>query len=86
MNIVLLILVAAAAAIGSGMIALSMSFLLFMDQVILQIIVTSMMAGMIALLLCITSVLSRPFVGPLALGPQPFVHSLEVFDSVDATP
>ena len=74
------------AAIGSGVIALSMSFLLFMDQVVLQIIVTSMMAGMIALLLCITSVLSRPFVGPLALGPQPFVHSLEVFDSVDTTP
>ena len=74
------------AAIGSGVLALSMSFLLFMDQVLPQIIVTSMMAGMIALLLCITSVLSRPFVGPLALQPQPFVHSLEVFDSVDATP
>jgi hypothetical protein len=74
------------AAISSGVIALSMSFLLFMDQVMPQVIVTSMMAGMIALLLCITSVLSRPFVGPLALQPQPFAHSLEVFDSVDATP
>lgn len=74
------------AAIGSAVIALSMSFLLFMDQAVPQMIVASMMAGMIALLLCITSVLSRPFVGPLALQPQPFVHSPEVFDSVDAMP
>jgi hypothetical protein len=74
------------AAISSGVLALSMSFLLFMDQVMPQVIVTSMMAGMITLLLCITSVLSRPFVGPLALQPQPFAHSLEVFDAVDATP
>lgn len=74
------------AAIGSAVIVLSMSFLLFMQQVVPQMIATGMTAAMIALLLCITSVLSRPFVGPLALQPQPFVHSQEVFDSVDATP
>jgi hypothetical protein len=73
------------AAIGSGVLVLSMSFFLFMEQVAAQIVVTSMMASTIALLLCITFVLSRPFVGPFALQPEPFVHSLEVFDSVDAT-
>jgi hypothetical protein len=72
------------AAIGSGVLVLSMSFFLFMEQVTAQIIVTSMMASTITLLLCITFVLSRPFVGPFALQPEPFLHSQEVFDSVDA--
>jgi hypothetical protein len=60
-----------------------MSFLLFSNQVALQMILTSIMASTIALLLCITFVLSRPFFGPMALQPEPFRHSLEVFDAVD---
>jgi hypothetical protein len=71
------------AAIGSGVIVLSMSFLLFSNQVALQMILTSIIASTIALLLCITFVLSRPFFGPMALQPEPFRHSLEVFDAVD---
>ncbi|MBV8616992.1 MAG: DUF4239 domain-containing protein, partial [Acetobacteraceae bacterium] len=73
------------AAIGSGVIVLAMSFFLVMEQARPQVIATSMMASTIGLLLCITFVLSRPFAGPMALGPAPFVHSLEVFDAVDAT-
>jgi hypothetical protein len=73
------------AAIGSGMIVLSMSFLLLSEQVALQMIFTSIIASTIAVLLCITFVLSRPFFGPMALQPEPFKHSIEVFDSVDAT-
>jgi len=73
------------AAIGSGAIVLAMSFFLVMEQARPQVIATSMMASTIGLLLCITFVLSRPFAGPMALGPAPFVHSLEVFDAVDAT-
>ncbi len=72
------------AAIGSGAVVLSMSFFLLMERAAPQMIVTSIMASTIALLLCITFVLSRPFVGPMALQPVPFAHSLEVFDSVDA--
>jgi hypothetical protein len=63
-----------------------MSFLLFSEQAVLQIILTSIIASTIALLLCITFVLSRPFFGPMALQPDPFKHSLEVFEAVDATP
>ena len=74
------------AAIGSGAMFLSMSFFLFMEQAVPQMIVTSIMASTIALLLCITFVLSCPFAGPMALQPAPFEHSLQVFDSVDATP
>jgi hypothetical protein len=72
-------------AIGTGAIVLSMSFFLFMKEAAPQMIVTSIMASTIAMLLCITFVLSRPFAGPMALQPAPFEHSLEVFDSVDVT-
>jgi hypothetical protein len=71
------------AAIGVGTLAVLMSFFLFMGQVGPRMIVTSIMACMIALLLCITFVLSQPFAGPVALRPDPFVHSLQVFDAVD---
>jgi hypothetical protein len=74
------------AAIGSGAIVLSMSFLLFSEQVALQMALTSVIGSMIALLLCITFVLSHPFFGPMALQPDPFRHSLEVFEAVDASP
>ena len=74
------------AAIGSGAIVLSMSFLLFSEQVALQMILTSVIADTIALLLCITFVLSHPFFGPMALQPDPFKHSLEVFEAVDVVP
>jgi hypothetical protein len=73
------------AAIGSGAIVLSMSFLLYSDQVALQMILTSVIATTITVLLCITFVLSHPFVGLMALQPDPFKHSLEVFEAVDAT-
>ena len=72
------------AAIGSGVIVLFMSFFLFMEEAALQMIFTSIMASTIALLLCMTFVLSLPFAGPLALQPEPFEHSLQVFGSVDA--
>jgi hypothetical protein len=61
-----------------------MSFFLFMGDAAPQMIVTSIMASMIALLLSVTFVLSRPFAGPLALQSEPFRHSVQVFDSVDA--
>ena len=73
------------AAIGSGLIVVSMSFFLFMEQVVPQMLVTSIMASTIALLLCVTYVLSHPFAGPLALRPEAFLHTLQVFASVDAT-
>jgi hypothetical protein len=71
------------AAIGSGGMVLAMSFLMIMEQMRTQVFATTLLACTIALLLCTTLVLSRPFSGPIALRPDPFVHSLEVFRSVD---
>jgi hypothetical protein len=74
------------AAIGSGVVVIVMTFLLYMERVWPQIAMVSVMASMIALLLCITFVLSSPFTGPMALTPEPFEHALTVYDSVDKTP
>ena len=74
------------AVIGCGIIVVTMTFFLYMDRAWPQIVVASSMSGMIAMLLCITFLLSHPFLGPMALQPEPFEHSLHVYDSVDKTP
>jgi hypothetical protein len=71
-------------AIGSGAIVLAMSFLMIMEHLLTQIVATTLLACTIGLLLCTTFVLSRPFSGPMAIQPDSFAHSLEVFRSVDA--
>jgi Protein of unknown function (DUF4239) len=73
-------------SIGSGGLVLLLSCFLYMDRAWPQVLVVGVMTTMIATLLCITFVLSRPFVGPMALQPEGFEHSLSVYDSVDKTP
>jgi hypothetical protein len=74
------------ASIGSGILVLILSFFLFMDRAWPHVTVASIMATMVAMLLSITFVLSRPFVGGMALQPEAFEHSMGVYDSVDKTP
>jgi hypothetical protein len=72
-------------AVGIGFVVIVMSFFLYMERRWPHLASAGVMASVIAMLLCITFVLSRPFAGPMALGPEPFQHSLEVYDAVDAT-
>ncbi|WP_158817282.1 DUF4239 domain-containing protein [Methylocapsa sp. S129] len=72
-----------AAAIGGGAVTVSMSFILYMDRRWPHVFATSVMAVLIGSLLFTMAVLSRPFVGPLAIDPQPFERSSAVFDDVD---
>jgi hypothetical protein len=72
-----------AAAIGGGAITVGMSFMLYMDRRWPHVMATSVMAALIGSLLFTMAVLSRPFVGPLAIDPQPFETSIAVFDDVD---
>jgi nitrate reductase gamma subunit len=71
-------------AIGGGAIVVGMSFLLYMDRRWFQVVTVSIMSGLIGLLLFMMTVLSWPFVGPLALDPAPFEASLKAFDAIDA--
>jgi hypothetical protein len=73
-------------SIGSGGLVLVLSCFLYMDRAWPQVLVIGVMTTMIAMLLCITLVLSRPYVGPMALQPEGFEHSMSVYDTVDKTP
>jgi len=70
-------------AVGGGIIVVGMSFILYMDTWWPQVLMVSVMSALIGMLLFMMAVLSRPFVGPLALEPAPFESSLKVFDDID---
>jgi len=71
------------AAIAGGVVTVGMAFLLFMDHFWPQVLAISVMAALIGALLFTLALLSRPFLGPLAIEPAPFEQSLSVFDDVD---
>jgi hypothetical protein len=70
-------------AVGGGMIVMVMSFFIYMEQAWPHVVMASLAASLIGLLLFIMLVLSRPFSGPLALGPGHFRAALAVMDDVD---
>jgi hypothetical protein len=71
------------AAIAGGIVTITMSFILYMERCWPQVVAVSVMAGLIGTLLFTMALLSRPFLGPLAIEPSPFEQSLSVFDDVD---
>jgi hypothetical protein len=70
-------------AIGGGAIIVAMSSVLHMDRRWPHVLMVAVMSGLMGLLLFIIAVLSRPFVGPLALDPAPFEKSLSAFNDID---
>ena len=70
-------------AIGGGVITVGLTFILFMERWWPHMVVSCVMSGLIGLLLFILALVSRPFVGPLAIHPEPFEQVLSVFDDVD---
>jgi hypothetical protein len=70
-------------AVGGGIIVMTMSFFMYMERIGPHIVMSVMMAGLIGLLLFMMAVLSRPFNGPLALGPEHFQYALQIMDDDD---
>ena len=70
-------------AIGGGLITVGMTFVLYMERRTPHIAMASLMSGMFGLLLFIMALLSRPFLGPLAIQPHPFEATISVFNDVD---
>ena len=68
---------------GGGAIIVGMTFFLYMDRRWPHVAMAGVMSGLIGLLLFMMMVLSRPFIGPLALDPAPFEGSLLAFDDID---
>jgi Protein of unknown function (DUF4239) len=71
------------AAIGGGIVTIGMTFILFMDRLWPHLLGVSVMAALIGALLFTLAMLSRPFLGPLAIEPAPFEQALSTFDDVD---
>lgn len=70
-------------AVGGGVIVTIMSFFIYMERFWPHVIMASLLGALIGLLLFVMSVLSRPYTGPLALGPEHFQFALQVMDEVD---
>ncbi len=70
-------------AVGGGVIVMIMSFLIYMERAWPHVLMASLMASLIGLLLFMMMVFSRPFTGPLALGPDHFRYALQVMDDND---
>lgn len=70
-------------AVGGGIIVITMSCFMYMERIGPHIVMSVMMAALIGLLLFMMAVLSRPFNGPLALGPEHFQYALQVMDDDD---
>jgi Protein of unknown function (DUF4239) len=71
------------AALGGGVVTVGMSFVLYMDHPMPHVVMTSVLAALIGLLLLIMAILDHPFVGPVAITPEPFQASLRLFDLID---
>ena len=70
-------------AVGGGIIVMAMSFFIYMERAWPHLVMASLMGSLIGLLLFIMVVLSNPFAGPLALGPDHFQAALHVMDDAD---
>jgi hypothetical protein len=73
-------------ALAEGVIVIVMSFFLYPDRDWPHVCMSTMLAAMIAMLVFVMFIFAQPFRGLLPLQPEPFAHSLNVYDSVDRTP
>ena len=69
--------------LGSALVIVSMSFIIYMEKAVPHMIMAGLMAALIGLLLFTCCILSQPFRGPLAIQPESFEKTLTVLDDVD---
>jgi hypothetical protein len=74
-----------AAALANGLLVIVMSFFLYPDRDWPHGVMSSMLAIMVFMLIYVVYIFGKPFSGLAPLGAEAFTHSLEVYDSVDAT-
>jgi hypothetical protein len=72
-----------AVAIVNGLVVVIMSFFLYPDRDWPHVVMSSLLAAMIAMFIYVVSIFEQPFRGVLPLQSDAFVHSFDVYDSVD---
>ena len=71
------------AAIGGGVVTVGMAFVLYMDKPAPQVVMVSVLSALIGTLLFIMMVLDKPFLGPMAIAPEPFEATLSLLKQID---
>jgi hypothetical protein len=71
-------------AVGGGIVVMVMSFFIYMERAWPHVLMTALMGSLVGILLYIMLVLSTPFSGPLAIGPEHFQTALQVMDDSDS--
>jgi hypothetical protein len=72
-----------AVALANGLLVIVMSFFLYPDRDWPHVVMSTMLAAMVAMLIYVVFLFQQPFRGLLPLPPDAFAHSLQVYDSVD---
>jgi hypothetical protein len=72
-----------AAAVGGGVITVGMSFVLYMDKPMPQVVMVSVLAALIGILLFFMMMLNKPFQGPLAIRPEAFEAMIKTLDAIE---
>ncbi len=72
-----------AVALANGLLVIIMSFFLYPDRDWPHVIMSAMLAAMVAMLIYVVFIFEQPFRGLLSLPPDAFTHSIQVYDSVD---
>ena len=70
-------------AVGGGAIVMMMSFFIYMERAWPHLLMVGLMGSLIGLLLFIMAMLSKPYTGPLALGPDHFRYAVQVMNDDD---
>jgi hypothetical protein len=60
-----------------------MAFVLYMDKPAPQVVMVSVLSALIGTLLFIMMVLDKPFLGPMAIAPEPFEATLSLLKQID---
>jgi hypothetical protein len=66
--------------IGGAVLTVGFSFLFYMQNIRVQVLLTALEAGLIALVLFLILVLNHPFTGDVRVSPESFDYALHVMD------
>ena len=71
------------AIIGGAMVIITLTFVIYMERAGPHLMMSSLMAGLIGLLLFSCYILSHPFRGPIAISAEAFEKTITTLDDVD---
>lgn len=69
--------------VGGGVVTIAMSYLFYLDRALVHAVLTALLAGFIAGVLCLILSLNFPFTGRVHVSRSPFKHALLEFTAIN---